>query len=758
MGLPRQKLRPMSRTLPPPNVLLRAATASRRLSILDEPAEAVRPLAPPAGLGWLPALSVVAAAGLLVMAAADYLARLSSGAGTSLFWLSLLIVTVPITFRLLVARIARSERLGLVMLFGIALYLVKVMQSPFGFTYADEYVHQYNLHNIFSTGQMFLQNPILPASTLYPGLETFTAGLQHLTGLDAFTAGLVVIGAARLIMMAALFLLYEQVSHSSRVAALGSVLYAGNSNFVFWSAQFSYESLALPLAILVLYVVARREDSADAGERLGLTLIALAGICSVVVTHHLSSYFLALVLVLWTVTASRARIALFGFIGGQLVRFSNSRLGRRLTPLFRRVVGDPAWPMHGQGAATGGPGGLALFAAAAALVWLFYVASLTLTYLSPVFGKAFVSLIGLIGGESTGRHLFQSGSGYVAPVAERAVALGSVLLLLLALPFGLRQVWRRGLHHPVMLLLSGAAVAYFSTLGLRLVPSAWEIGNRASEFLFIGLALVTAMARFPRLPKPSLGAWYGRARAALAGLRGELAARWARAGREATLLLPAPGAVISSEQTAVIPTTRALQLRPEPESGRPARRRSNWPARLALALLAAAIFSSGVIAGWLPQIRLAQLTRVEVNGRVLEPAGQAVARWMLAQHGPWNTIGSDEASGRVQLAYGWQHALAGRFPNIISILDAEQLADWQWETMRSLGISYMIIDRRAISADNMLGNFFDRGPGRELPANALIPPAIYLKFDGLPYVTRELDAGNLVLYYVRELVNGTAQR
>ncbi len=39
-----------------------------------------------------------------------------------------------------------------------------------------------------------------------------------------------------------------------------------------------------------------------------------------------------------------------------------------------------------------------------------------------------------------------------------------------------------------------AALGFFGTLALRLAPPAWETGNRASEFLFVGLAFILACA------------------------------------------------------------------------------------------------------------------------------------------------------------------------------------------------------------------------------------------------------------------------
>ena len=90
--------------------------------------------------------------------------------------------------------------------------------------------------------------------------------------------------------------------------------------------------------------------------------------------------------------------------------------------------------------------------------------------------------------------MFQSASGYVAPVWERLVGIGSVVVMLLAMPFGLRKIWQNFRGNPIALMLTGAALAYFAVLGLRLSPAAWETGNRASEFLFIGLAFVLAFA------------------------------------------------------------------------------------------------------------------------------------------------------------------------------------------------------------------------------------------------------------------------
>jgi hypothetical protein len=447
-------------------------------------------------LGWMPALSLVGAAGLLCLAAVNRISAAGGGNLEGLYWLSLAIVTVPIMARLLVRRASRPERLGLVLVIGLYLYLVKVLQSPFAFTYGDEFMHVFNVNQILQTAHLYSANSLLPASSLYPGLEAATASLLRLSGLDTFTGGLVIIGLARLLMMLSLFLLYEQLSHSARVASLGAALYAANANFVYWSAQFSYESLALPLATLVLFVVARRQAARQPAERLGLTLVAVALVATVVVTHHLASYFLAGALACWALVAGLERWMITGSAYRLLEQPWRVKAWASLCRVVRPFAGRPARPTYGE-LESGGPSGLAWFAVLAVLFWLFFVANLTLSYLSPVFGTALNSILNWIGGEATSRTLFQSGTGVTTSLLERATGYTAVLLCLLGLPFGLRQVWRRGWHNPPLLFLAASSVAYFAALGLRFLPSAWEISNRSSEFLFIGLALVLAMSHFP---------------------------------------------------------------------------------------------------------------------------------------------------------------------------------------------------------------------------------------------------------------------
>lgn len=436
-----------------PSVLARLKHGASRP--LREGAEAV---ALPATEGWgsLPALSLVSALGLLLVALADTVARNGAALATPLFWAGLLALFVPIATRLVLAAPSRPERIGLVVVLGLGLYLVKILHGPLFFTGHDELIHSRTAQDIIQHGRLFHHNPMIPTSPFYPGLEIVTSALVNLTGLSVFSAGLIVVGVGKLILVLALFLFYEQVSHSARVAGIAAVIYMANPNFLFFDSSYSYESLALPFAMLGVYTVARLQLTPD-GRSGALTVIALLAIATVVITHHMTSYVLVAFLALWTVLT-----------------------------LYRRYRGQA-------GLAAGSMVAVAMVALAGVVAWMLFVGSRVFSYLSPVLGGALLALIRLVVREESTRQLFTSDAGEVAPLWERATAFASVGLILLGLPFGLLLIWLRYRHSPAALALAGGVLLYPASLALRLTGAGAETSNRTSEFLFLALGFALAI-------------------------------------------------------------------------------------------------------------------------------------------------------------------------------------------------------------------------------------------------------------------------
>lgn len=420
--------------------------------------------------GTLVPIALCSGLGILLCAYVNSLSRQQLDPNSILLWLGVLLIALPTLYRLTSRDASPTERLILVCLLGLSLYAVKLVRDAPMLSFSDEIVHGFNADQITAHHHLFRFNPILRVTPSYPGLEGATSALTTITGLSTYWAGIVIVGAARLSLVAGLFLLFGRVGGSARAAGLAAAIYAGNFNFLYWSAQFSYESLSLPLFVIVLMAVAERGASPREWTREWAVPIVL-GTAAIVVTHHLTSYALA---------AFLAVLALAYWV----------------------VRRDWSWP---------NPWRYAVFAATLALVWVLVVADATFGYLSPVLDDALESIFNTASGEAPARGLFQGKGSNIpdTPLLARATAVLAVALLAVALPFGLLRLWRRYRREPFALLFAAAALAFFGTLALRLAPAAWETGNRAGEFLFVGLAFVVALAGVQSWA-PQGRAWLGR--------------------------------------------------------------------------------------------------------------------------------------------------------------------------------------------------------------------------------------------------------
>ena len=352
-------------------------------------------------MGFLPLLTVSGTVGLLSGFAANIGARVSASWAEVAFYGGLLLLVVPFGLRLLMEAPSRRERLALVVVLGFALFACKYLRDPIWWGGYDEFLHVRTADDLLAGG--LSPNSLLDVSPYYPGMELVTSALTQISGLPLFNAAFLTLGAARLIFVLALFLFFERASGSARIAGVASVIYMTNPHFLYFDAQFAYETMALPLASVALFLVARRAQT-TVGRVDRFDRHRPGNDWRSVVTHHVTSAVLAGFLVLWGVVSVV--------------------LGRRQTE------------------ASAKPGRIGFVTIVLIAGWTLTVATATIGYLGPVLSQTTVELLRLTGGQLGARELFVSRAGDIAPLWERLTGSASAAIMLFLLPLGLVAVWR----------------------------------------------------------------------------------------------------------------------------------------------------------------------------------------------------------------------------------------------------------------------------------------------------------------------------
>jgi hypothetical protein len=420
---------------------------------------------------WLlPLFVVLAGAMLIAQALAGNTARNGETGARSIYWLSLVVLTSASVAAQVMRGPSRGQRLGLVLTTGLSLYLVKVMSYPNGFTYYDELSHYRTAADILRLDRLFHANPVLAVSPHYPALEVVTAALARLTGLSITSCGLLTVGAARIVLAAALYGVFTEIAESPRVGGLATVLYMANPSFIYFDGDFSYESFALPFAALALLLTIRwmrpenRAPSAGprmlryvipARDRRGEFIGAILALAALTIAHHTTSYLVAVFLALLCVCGLVAR-----------------RWGGTARIPWQIAVLSVGW----------------------AALWLFLVASSTIKYLDDVFGPAVDGVRQVLLFDQPAYTPFSGGTAVAAsPLWLKVLAVGSVLLILASLPLALALVRRRR-REAALLAVSVVGIAYIPVQALRLTGAGIESANRSFEFVFFGVAVLLALS------------------------------------------------------------------------------------------------------------------------------------------------------------------------------------------------------------------------------------------------------------------------
>jgi hypothetical protein len=404
-------------------------------------------------------LTVAGTAGAALLVAADRAAEVDRGSRFPLFWLGLLVFTLPAVCW--ASRRATDARLRVSVLVGYAVftYLPKLLRNPAGPLYHDEFAHWRQSDGIVLGGRLFEANPIVRVIADFPGLHATVASLAALTGLSVWHAAQLVLIAAHLLMVLGVAALAEEIFGDRRTAAVAAIIYSLNSSFLFFDTQFGYESLALPLMVWTLIVLIRAMRAGSARSRCGWAALTLVLAFATIATHHITAIGLIATMVLLSLVAGL----------------------RSLRTRTAAAACRTAW---------------SLTAAAGLLVaaWLIWVAPRTAGYLDPYLGRALDQFAGMAGdGGSGGRTLF---SQSVAPWWERAAAFAAPATAFAAMAMAALRILRRRSGDPVArsatLAMFILGLLYFPAALLILTPSGAEGARRSWAFSYLGIAVVVA--------------------------------------------------------------------------------------------------------------------------------------------------------------------------------------------------------------------------------------------------------------------------
>ncbi|TBE97288.1 hypothetical protein [Rhizobium ruizarguesonis] len=434
---------------------------------------AVGGVADPSSLGMSPVFAFLCSCALVVAALAANASRLGEGWAVPTFYCAIAVIVLPAAARIIHPRASRLERLALIVIVTSALFVVRVIRAPVAFIDHDEFLHWATVNDILEAGRLFLPNPLLPVSPLYPGLELITSALVNLSGLSVFAAGLIVLATARMMLMLALFLLFEKITDSARIASIACLIYMGSSTFLLFDVHYSYESLAIPMlaAVLLASESQRMEPSDAAGWPTVVATVVL--ILALAATHHLTSYF--------------CTALLCGTAVMECLRQGASAMQKR-----RAIL-------------------LASIAVIAPVAWSRIVGNPTGSYILPVLEGGIHEVAQLVSSSTSTRKLFVSDTGALAPAWQRYLTMAGVALICLGLLTGfLRSLVFNGQHRNASILwpptrwrlwrssllqiLVLVTLAYPVSIIFRLTRSGWEIGNRIGSLSFLGVAIVVAVA------------------------------------------------------------------------------------------------------------------------------------------------------------------------------------------------------------------------------------------------------------------------
>ena len=380
------------------------------------------------------------------MVAWNYTLRLPAPINYSWFWAGMILCLLSVLAVGLQDRTRASHHALALAALGAAMWIPYFLRSPARLIFSDELYHYQVTQLMIEQGNRNLQVTNYPIPGEFPGLEFVTMTLMGATGLSLDWANRIVTLGVHMLIPILAYLIARGVGLGKRIAFVAAAIYITNTSFFFFHSVFSYETLGITLVLSFWVLIASKARVGLSRRDLALMVPMLI---AVAVTHHVSSYMLAISLV----------IAWF-------------------TTRFIRKVKAPTL------------GVAALLSIIFPMLWLLLGTVRTVTYLSTSIGLRFQTIVNTIFGEqTTTRALFKASP---LPPLERLIDYAYAPLLLLLALIGLFIIWRHGKWRFITPLMLGLAVfgpLLWSVSTPAILTRASDMVYRSWPFLFIGMGV-----------------------------------------------------------------------------------------------------------------------------------------------------------------------------------------------------------------------------------------------------------------------------
>ena len=370
------------------------------------------------------------------------------------YFTSIVLFTTPIFIILLNENVSENRKVLLIFVLGTIVYILHVFPSTVFFHFSDELITLQTTNLIYETGSNNVQ-PYFETSKYYFGLEILTVFLKHFTNEEIFLISKILIGLIHSTLLTFVYLFFKNIT-TKKIAIIGAFLYAVSTQYIYFDAMFSYESLGIFFVISILYLLSKLLKPNNDKQYLIILMILLFALT---ITHPLSSIMFLLFLII-----------LFLF-NTYKVKIKNTNINIHINKLIFLTI-------------------LFIFG------WMIFEASITMKYLVSTFTERFIKILNIQ--LITGTHsVYNTLDGNALSIYEFVIDSFIYVPLVLVLSFiGIYYVFSKKTEiinlFTYTLIVYGVLLYIISLIFIS--TSGRELAYRSWGFLHIGVVFFMSVA------------------------------------------------------------------------------------------------------------------------------------------------------------------------------------------------------------------------------------------------------------------------